>query len=233
MTATRLITDHDELDGVGTVTHSSIDAHVLTAPLLIVSGASGNQPAASRKLTAGTGITIVDSGAGNSLTISATGGSSSSTQTSWMEIPSGSVDGVNVDFVLSNQPSPLSSLMLYVNGVLMRQGSDSDYVMSSSTITLLTSYRSGSNIFATYPYVSVGTSPSMSWMELPSGSVDGVNVDFTLAYTPSPLSSLMFYVNGVLQCQGIDADYVMFSSTIVRMNYVPRSGSNVFATYPY
>lgn len=234
MTATRIITDHDELDNVGSVSHASIDSHVLTAPFVIVSGTAGTVPAASRKLAAGTGISIVDGGAGGNITISATGGGGSSTQTMWMEIPSGSNDGVNADFTLSQTPSPLSALMLYVNGVLMMQGTGSDYtVESSNTVHLLVQYRSGSNILATYPYVVAGMTPSVSWMEIPSGSVDGLNTDFTLAHTPSPLSSLMFYVNGILQMQGSSSDYYISGSTTIKMTYACRSGSNLLATYPY
>jgi hypothetical protein len=124
--------------------------------------------------------------------------------------------------------------MLFINGLLMQQGLSSDYVMSSSTVvSLLGSYTSGSNITATYPYVLTGSAQLISWMELPTGDVDGVNTDFVLANVPSPLSSLMFYVNGVLLKQGTGSDYVMVSANTIRMNYGYRSGSNVFATYPY
>src|SRR5262249_14315181 len=39
------------------------------------------------------------------------------------EVPSGSVNGMNLLFTLANAPSPASSLALYRNGLLMRQGS--------------------------------------------------------------------------------------------------------------
>lgn len=237
MTATRVVTDHEELDNVGSVTHPQIDSYINTSPFLLVSGAAGAVPASSRRLAAGAGISIVDGGPGGTLTISSTGGGGGgTTRTAWMEIPSGSVDGVNTDFTLTNTPSPLSALMFYVNGVLQKQGSDGDYIMQSSTVVrMLSSYASGSNLAATYPYVvtsSVGS--STSWMEIPSGSVDGVNTDFTINNVPSPLSALMFYVDGVLQRQGSDSDYIMVGGgTTIRMVSPYKSGSNLAATYPY
>jgi len=203
----------------------------------LVSGSSGFVPAAARRLKAGSNITITDGGPGGDLVISSTGagGGGGTTQIAWMEIPSGSADGLNTDFTLSNVPNPLSSLMLYLNGVLLTQGLDSDYVMATTNVARLAfSCPSGSNLAATYPYTTVVTSSlSMAWMEIPSGSNDGVNTDFTLSQVPSPLSSLMFYVNGVLQKQGNDSDYVVIGGSTIRMNNAYRSGSNLAATYPY
>jgi hypothetical protein len=71
------------------------------------------------------------------------------------------------------------------------------------------------------------------WNELPSGSNDGTNDTFTLQYEPSPPVSLQFFVNGVLQMPPAlgGTDYVLSGSTIV-MDYTPRSGSNLLASYP-
>ncbi len=73
---------------------------------------------------------------------------------------------------------------------------------------------------------------SISWMEIPLGDADGINTNFVLSNTPSPSSALMFYVNGVLQMQGADYDYLLSGST-VQFNYAYVSGSNMVATYPY
>lgn len=237
MTALRVITDHSELDRSGQVTHASIDAHINTTPFVIVSGVAGSIPPSARKLIAGPGIIITDGGAGGNITITAPGGGGGSggTVVSWMEIPFGDVDGENTDFVLTNTPSPSTALMFYVNGVLQTQGSDFDYEMPTpQVVRLLHPYMSGSNITATYPYVTLitGSSVGTSWMETPSGSFDGVNLDFTLLHVPSPANSLMFYMNGVLQMQGLDYDYVLSGST-VHLNYAYMSGSNASATYPY
>jgi hypothetical protein len=67
------------------------------------------------------------------------------------EIPGGVVDGANATFSLASQPSPISSLALYRNGMLMK--ANFDYTISGSTFqfvsaatpqpgdTLLASYR--------------------------------------------------------------------------------------------
>lgn len=150
MTAIRVITDHEELDGSGQISHEQLDTYITGSAFLVVSG-SGPLPPSGRRLVAGPGIVITDAGPGGDLTISAPGASGNAI--SWVELPSGSVDGTNKDFTLAHTPTPLSALMFFVNGVLQRQGSDSDYVMvSGSVIHMLSSYRSGSNLAATYPY---------------------------------------------------------------------------------
>lgn len=150
MTAIRVITDHDELDNTGQVDHAQLDDLVNNTAFVIVSGASGPVPPSARRLVAGTGISINDGGPGGDLTITATGAASA--QISWNEVPIGSNDGANKAFTLAFSPSPSSTLMLFINGVKQRQGVDSDYTLTGSLINLITDYRSGSNIDATYPY---------------------------------------------------------------------------------
>jgi hypothetical protein len=57
-----------------------------------------------------------------------------------------------------------------------------------------------------------GVLPLFSDNEVPSGVVNGLNTTFTLAYTPSPATSLQVYVNGLLMEQGVD--YILTGSTI-------------------
>lgn len=150
MTAIRVITDHEELENSGQVSHAQIDGYINTTPWLVVSGAAGPIPPDARRLKAGTGISITDNGPGGDLVITATGAASAQIQ--WNEIPSGSNDGANKAFTLAFAPSPPNTLMLFINGVKQRQGADSDYTLTGSLINLITNYRSGSNIDATYPY---------------------------------------------------------------------------------
>lgn len=80
--------------------------------------------------------------------------------------------------------------------------------------------------------VSSSLGSTIAWMETPSGSADGTNIYYGLQHTPYPATALMFYVNGILQLQGANNDYTLTGSNI-NLNYIPRSGSNILATYPY
>ncbi len=150
MTATRVIDSHEELFNSGQLPHSSIDTLLTGSTFLVVSG-TGPQPAAARRIAAGSGITITDEGPGGRLIITSAAALTGSS-VSWSEVPSGDADGANVSFVLANTPSPSLALMFFVNGVLQRQGADYDYLLSGSTVTTSFIARSGSNVAATYPY---------------------------------------------------------------------------------
>ena len=80
--------------------------------------------------------------------------------------------------------------------------------------------------------ISAGVAGSISWNEIPSGSNNGINKAFVLAYAPSPTNALMFFINGVKQRQGIDSDYTLTGS-LVNLTVDYRSGSNIDATYPH
>jgi hypothetical protein len=68
------------------------------------------------------------------------------------EIPSGTINGSNTNFTLASAPSPASSLELYRNGLLMRQGTD--YQISTNTITffLASVPQSGDLLVASYRF---------------------------------------------------------------------------------
>lgn len=186
----------------------------------------------SSYLVAGSNVTI-STGSNGSVTIASTGGGSGvATLTSWMEVPTGDVDGANMIFTLNNSPYPSSALLFYVNGIL-QLGAGSDYVISGSSITMTYAPTNGSNVVATYPYAS--TVQSIMWSEIPTGNSDGSNVTFTLSNAPIPSESLMLYVNGVLQKQNTrftTSDYDLSGNTVT-MTYAPSPGSNLLATYPY
>ena len=152
----------------------------------------------------------------------------SSVEWVFMEVPTGDADDVNTTFVLDNAPTPAKSLMLFVNGVLQIQGVGKDYTLSGATIQMAVPLQIGSKIVSTYSYLKAGS--SISWMESLVGSLDGVNATFTLENPPSPATSLMFFVNGVLQMQ--NHDYILVGNTIL-MNEPPRENYNLAATYSY
>src|SRR5687768_4995123 len=51
--------------------------------------------------------------------------------------------------------------------------------------------------------------------EVPAGVVDGSNREFTLAYMPSPPSSIMLFKGGVLMRQGLQNDYTVENQVII------------------
>jgi len=65
--------------------------------------------------------------------------------------------------------------------------------------------------------------------EIPSGTKNGVNTSFTLAYTPTPYSEMVF-VNGALMNYGNDKDYTVSSNTIIFVT-PPASDDIILVTY--
>lgn len=152
--------------------------------------------------------------------------------TKWVDFVTGSANGSNTAFTLGDAPNPADSLMLYVNGILQRSGSSHDYTIAGNSITMNYAPSAESALVASYKYTVTQQTSSINWTEVPSGEADGANFTFSVANTPIPSSSLMFFVNGVLQKQGALDDYTVTGNSIF-MNYAPNSGSNILATYPY
>lgn len=82
------------------------------------------------------------------------GGGGGSSFVAWNEEPIGIIDGSNVVFDLAHTPDPTTSVLLFLNGLLLRQGASNDYVMTGNTITFVVAStpQSGDVILATYPY---------------------------------------------------------------------------------
>jgi hypothetical protein len=66
--------------------------------------------------------------------------------------------------------------------------------------------------------------------ETPSGTVNGVNVTFTLANTPHANSFVKLYLNGLRQAQGASSDYTV-SGTTITFNTAPVSGDVLLCDY--
>jgi hypothetical protein len=185
-------------------------------------------------LVAGSNISV-STNLNGSITIASTAGAGNTVSfMRWMEVPVGDVDGINTVYSLSKAPAPANALMLYVNGVLQRPGAENDYYLTSNTFMLNYPPVSGSHLLATYRYTDVvPTGKLMAWLENVSGPTDGLNKTFHLSSPPSPTNSLMLYVNGVLQTQSVDKDYVLVSGSTVQTRIAPLSGSVLVATYEY
>lgn len=64
------------------------------------------------------------------------------------EVPTGTVNGVNDTFTLSAIPVYSSTVMLYVNGILLIQGTH--YTITNDTITMNVAPTSGQLLYAVY-----------------------------------------------------------------------------------
>ena len=129
------------------------------------------------------------------------------------ETPSGEIDGLNANFTLTGIPSPPTSLALYRNGILLREGTA--YTISGSSIEMMQSSipTPGDILQAWYRLPSSGTSTILfSEGESLGGIIDGANRTFTLQNAPSPAASLQVFRNGVLQKSGVD--YTLSGSVI-------------------
>lgn len=67
------------------------------------------------------------------------------------EVPTGSVNGINRVFILTQTPE-LQSEHLFLNGILQDPGDDEDYTISGSTITFVDAPLEGSRIRCSYRY---------------------------------------------------------------------------------
>lgn len=66
--------------------------------------------------------------------------------------------------------------------------------------------------------------------EVPSGTVNGSNVTFTLANTPGTAGSVILKMNGIELIQGGGQDYTISGATIT-MATAPALGQKLYASY--
>lgn len=76
-----------------------------------------------------------------------------------------------------------------------------------------------------------GQQPAFLDGDIPSGIVDGANTAFTLSGTPSPGSSLVVYLNGLLQAAGVD--YTLVKGNVIQFvaASTPQPGDTLLASY--
>lgn len=67
-----------------------------------------------------------------------------------------------------------------------------------------------------------------AYSETPTGTINGVNVTFTLANTPPSAASVMVVLNGVVQYNNIDYSV---SGVTITFTSAPANGSSIFAYY--
>ncbi len=146
------------------------------------------------------------------------------------DLPSGSINGFNPVFTLSQTPSPSTSLSLYRNGMMQRQGVD--YSVAANTVTFVpgATPQTGDILTAFYRTQGSGSAAQFIDAETPSGTIDGFNTIFSLASTPNPAASLQLFRNGALQRLGID--FTLSANTITFAGgMTPRIGDSLLAFY--
>jgi hypothetical protein len=144
------------------------------------------------------------------------------------EVPSGAINGSNVQFTLANTPVASSSVSAWRNGLFLHFGVD--FSVSGNTITFLgTAPQTGDVVLASYR---TGTLSGVTFVdaETPSGTANGSNATFTLANTPNPAGSVAVYRNGLRVALNID--YTLAGSTITFLPVaLPQSGDTLVASY--
>jgi hypothetical protein len=146
------------------------------------------------------------------------------------EVPSGSINGTNLVFTLSQIPSPSLSLSLYRNGIALRQGLD--YTLTANTIAFIAAAAPQNGDLLTAFYRVAGSTAGVTFAdaEAPAGTIDGTNATFTLAAAPNPIGSLQLYKNGSLLSAA--RDYAVSGTTLTFLgSSLPHSGDTIQAFY--
>jgi hypothetical protein len=146
------------------------------------------------------------------------------------ETPSGNIDGINTTYILNHAPT-IGSDHLYLNGLLIEDGSSTDYIISGSVITFSEPLLNGSKLSCTYYYADETPVKVFKDKEIPSGSINGTNTIFILQNLPVEGSEHL-YLNGVLQESGEGNDYAISDSTIT-FKEAPPTDMKLRCTYYY
>ncbi|HZQ50873.1 MAG TPA: hypothetical protein VFB14_01690 [Bryobacteraceae bacterium] len=147
------------------------------------------------------------------------------------ESPAGSVNGTNGTFTLAKAPAAPTSVALYKNGILQSYGVD--FTVSGQTVTFAAQSLPQTGDVVQAFYRTTGTGPAAAFVdsEVPTGSINGTNLTFTLANAPNPSASLKLYKNGVLLAQGVDYSLSGATITFLSTKATPQSGDSLLASY--
>lgn len=146
------------------------------------------------------------------------------------EIPSGTINSSNAVFTLATAPDPPSSLTLFRNGLLLRQGTE--YALSGAGITFSNPAipTAGDVLLAGYRVTVNLSGITFVDSEIPSGALDGVNTVFLLAKTPNPVSSIALYRNGIRLKMTLD--YSVSGNSIAFLpGLAPQAGDTLQCSY--
>jgi len=147
------------------------------------------------------------------------------------ELPGGSLNGTNTSFTLANTPAPASSFMLYRNGLAQALGVDYNLSGTALTFTAASTPKSTDILQAFYRLPGTGGTSNFVDAAIPSGTINGANLSFTLSTAPNPSTSLKLYKNGLLLSQ--NGDYTISGTTITfgSQAITPQTGDTLMASY--
>jgi hypothetical protein len=144
--------------------------------------------------------------------------------------PSGEINGQNKLFTLPSAPSPESSLMFFKNGQLLTSGSEADYTISSTNVTLSSAPEKDDVVFALYSYQVPVKSYSIN--EPISVSVVNNVPTISLLNPPNPPETLMIFMNGQLLSKNEDFS-LLENKVTLSLSLKEVQESRFFATYTY
>jgi hypothetical protein len=140
------------------------------------------------------------------------------------ETPSGTLNGVNTLFTITNQAIAWTT-RLFLNGI--RQKLWDDYTQPSST-SVQFSIAPFTNDNLTIDYTGIGWAGNEVYHEIPVWTIDWVNTIFTLSNS-CVLWSTRVYLNGMRQ--RINIEYTQTSQTTIAFITPPLTGDNIILDY--
>jgi len=117
---------------------------------------------------------------------------------------------------------------LYLNGLLIEDGTNTDYSILGSTITFDEPLLPGMKLHCTYYYSDPTLTKVLIDKEIPSGLINSKNSTYTLQHIPIDGSEHV-YLNGLLQ-ESNGNDYNI-SENIITFITPPETGLKIRVTY--
>lgn len=149
--------------------------------------------------------------------------------------------GLNVDATAGNMTITIPDSLdaVNTNTIITKTSADANQVVTAgatisgqASLALTTQYDSITIESTKQGWVlTAGTPPRFVNNETPAGTINGTNVTFTLAHTPSPANSLKLFLNGGQLVYGVD--FTLSGLTITFVNTVPKTGDTIIADYRY
>lgn len=140
------------------------------------------------------------------------------------------MDGANAAFTLASAPTPSSSLEIFRNGLLLKQGID--YTVSGNAVTFAASSipQAADVLVASYRLSVTLTGIGFVDMETPAGALNGSNATFTLSQVPNPATSLDVFRNGIRLASGVD--YTVSNNALTFLpSDIPQAGDILLCSY--